>query len=186
MDQNDLQAIQANYRNMSDAQLLKLWNEKYKFKNEVVLLLKSELNSRNIELHENNLSEHSISSENNQLNDAHKSLKQLNEKKKFLSEEVKYYIERNQNREFIVKKLSEKHQVNTQIIEEIFSAMKRKGNLLLFCGILFSIPAILRLVIIGNQNHNPNLMWDLLYFLVTASASLAFIYLGFNLKKKYR
>ena len=114
------------------------------------------------------------------------SINQLNEKKKILSEEIKYYIERNQNKEFIVKKLSEKHQVNPQIIEELFSGMKRKGSLFIFCGILFLIPAILRMIIIGNQNHNPNLMWDLLYFLVVASASLIFFYLGFQLKKKYR
>ena len=186
MDKKDLQSIQDNYRNLTDGQLLQLWNEKYKLRSEVVEILQSELRFRNVEFSENNLNEQSLSSENNTLNDAHKSINQLNEKKKILSEEIKYYIERNQNKEFIVKKLSEKHQVNPQIIEELFSGMKRKGSLFIFCGILFLIPAILRMIIIGNQNHNPNLMWDLLYFLVVASASLIFFYLGFQLKKKYR
>lgn len=178
---NDLKIIEEKYSKMNDSQLLNVWNEKHKYRKEVIEILILELKKRNLEFEE-------IDAVSDlQSNKVHEDIiKSTNNKRAALREEIKYYIERNQSKEFILNKLSEKYNVEKDQIEDLFREKRTKGNTFIILGVLLSFPAILRLIILGNSGYNPNFTWDLLYFLITATSSVIFLYSGYILKKKYK
>lgn len=178
---NDLKIIEENYSKMNDAQLLKVWNEKHKYRKEVVEVLILELKKRNLEFEETN-----ILSDSQIPNQVHENIKTVNNEKAIIREDIKYYIERNQPKELILGKISEKYNIGKDQIEELFREKRMKGNTFIILGILISFPAILRLIILGNSGYNPNFIWDLLYFLITAISSVIFLYSGYILKKNYK
>ena len=148
---NDLKIIEENYSKMNDAQLLNVWNEKHKYRKEVVEVLMLELKKRNLEFEEVK-----ILSDSQIPNQIHENIKTTNNRKAIIREDIKYYIERNQPKELILNKLSEKYNVGKHQIEELFHEKRMKGNTFIILGILLSFPAILRLIILGNSGYNSN------------------------------
>lgn len=184
---NDLTLIEQKYSKLGDSELLKLWEENHKYKKEVVAILKSQLESRNLNFENIELEQ----SDNDQtfepsFNEIQNKISQTNQLKSRIKEDVKYYVERNQTKEFILKKLSERYGTEKKEIEEIFKSQRKKGTLFIISGILFAIPTILRSIIVGNSNFNPNMGWDLIYIFSLGIISLILIYAGYNIKKKHK
>ena len=187
----DFKYISDNYSKMSDRQLVNLWNEKYKLKSEIVPILKLELEKRKIEFEEFvDTSKQSLENRPSELNLVNKNIEKQNNFKKNVVADIEYYIERNQSKNFIIKKLSEKHNIEIDYIENIFSEFRRKGKKFILIGFVFLIPAIIRLVILANTNYNysysPPLLPDLLYFLIFAVISSYFLFKGIQIRKKYK
>ncbi|TDL99745.1 MAG: hypothetical protein C4K58_00370 [Flavobacteriaceae bacterium] len=183
--------ISKNYSKMSDEQLLKLWNEKYKLRNEIVPILKLELEKRKIEFEESiDISKQSVENKTSMLNLINKNIEKENNFKKNVIANIEYYIERNQSKNFIIKKVSDEHNIGSEYIENIFSELRRKSRKTILLGLFFLIPTIIRLIILTNTNYNysysPPLLPDLLYFLIFAAISFYLLFKGIRIRKKYK
>lgn len=187
----DFKYISDNYSKMSNEQLLNLWNEKYKLRSEIVPILKLELEKRKIEFEEYiNTSVQSNKNKPSELKLVNNNIEKQNDFKKKVVADIEYYIERNQSKNFIIKKVSDKHDIGSEYIENIFLEFKRKSRIFILLGLVFLIPTITRLVILTNTNYNysysPPVLPDLLYFLIFAVMSLYLIFKGFQIRKKYK
>ncbi|MCY0976643.1 hypothetical protein PGH12_05700 [Chryseobacterium wangxinyae] len=123
---------------MNDEQLLNLWNEKYKLRSEIVPILKLELEKRKIEFEEFvDNSKRSVENRPSELNLVNKKIEKLNNFKNNIFADIEYYIERNQSKNFIVKKVSDKHNIGSEYIENIFSEFRGKGRIFILLGLVF-------------------------------------------------
>ncbi len=187
----DLKYISDNYSKMSDGQLLNLWNEKYKLRSEIVPILKLELEKRKIEFEETiDAPEQSVDKTYSDLNLINKDLEKHINFKKTVVADIEYYIERNQSKNFIIKKVSDNHNISSEYIENIFSESRRKSKRFILLGLVLLIPTIIRLIILTNTNYNysysPPVLPDLLYFLIFATISLYLLFKGLQIRKKYK
>lgn len=187
----DFKYISDTYSKMSDDYLLNLWNEKYKLRTEVVPILRLELEKRKIEFEEtiDNL-EQLVDKKKSDLNLINRNIEKHIDFKKKVTSDIEYYIERNQSKNFIITKVSDKHNISSEYIENIFSEYRKKSKKFILLGLVFLIPTIIRLIILTNTNYNysysPSVLPDLLYFLIFATISFYLLFKGIQIRKKYK
>ncbi|WP_072412961.1 hypothetical protein [Chryseobacterium limigenitum] len=169
---------------MNNEQLLNLWSE-------IIPILKLELEKRKIDFEETiDISKQSVENRPSELNLVNKNIEKQNNFKKNVVADIEYYIERNQSKNFIIKKVSDKHNIGSEYIENIFSEFRGKGRIFILLGLVFLIATIIRLVILSNTNYNysysPPILPDLLYFLIFAVISSYLLFKGIQIRKKYK